>query len=360
MTILHVITSLDTGGAERLIVDAIPVYQKKQVVSDVVILRDRKTEFRTKLEERSNGKVTGLTEGSVYNPLLIFKIVPFLKYYDIVHVHLFPALYWVVLAKLFSGQKCKIIYTEHSTYNKRRDLYVIKLFDRWIYSFVDYIGCISKATFDNLNKHLYPHNSNLTTIYNGINLSEFTQKERTREYSFFEKESFVLLQVSSFREQKDQATVIRALSLLPEEVKLLLVGDGPLRKINEDLAKELHIENRVKFLGNRTDVADLQRYADVCVLSSNHEGFGLAVLEGMATGKPSIASDIPGLSEIVKGYGLLFRKGDFEELANLIQQLRNPEFYDEVASKCLNRSKAFSIEAMVDHYIALYKKANEE
>lgn len=357
MKVLQVITSLRTGGAEKLILDSVPIYQKKGIITDVLILSDEDTVFRNKLEKCTQGKIFVLTKGSVYNPLLIFKIIPYIKHYDIIHAHLFPTLYWVVLAKWISFSKSKIVYTEHSTHNKRRESKIFQYIDQFIYSKLDYIGCISEATKINLKKHLKFKKDDITVVLNGIELSNFINTKKTK-FSLFDKNSFVLIQVSSFREQKDQPTLINALVNLPSNIKLLLVGEGKLRKDNEALVQKLGLQDRVIFLGNRNDIPDLMRYADVCILSSHYEGFGLAVLEGMAANKPVIASDVSGVKEIVENFGLLFDKGNAEDLANKIMSLYKDEnYYQKIQKACFLRANDFDIEKMVDTYINEYKKA---
>ena len=356
MKVLNVITSLQTGGAEKLIVNSLPIYQENGINTEALVLKDEQNPFWRQLERNYSGDIKGLTKKSVYNPFLIFKIIPYLKRYDLIHVHLFPSLYWVVLAKWISFSKSKIVYTEHSTHNKRRESKIFQYIDQFIYSKLDYIGCISEATKINLKKHLKFKKDDITVVLNGIELSNFINTKKTK-FSFFDKNSFVLIQVSSFREQKDQPTLINALVNLPSNIKLLLVGEGKLRKDNEALVQKLGLQDRVIFLGNRNDIPDLMRYADVCILSSHYEGFGLAVLEGMASGKPSIASNLDGVKEIVDGYGLLFERGDSQALASHILKLYDDKvYYNEVAEKCLERSKEFDINKMVQQYIEIYKK----
>lgn len=357
MKILQIITSLNTGGAEKLLIESVPHYQQKGIDVDVVTLTKNKSPFRHQLQKVTKGRVIGLTSSSVYNPMLIFKIIPYLKLYDIVHVHLFPALYWVVLAKWISFSKTKIVYTEHSTHNKRRESKIFQMVDKFMYNKLSFIGCISEATKTNLIKHLNCKKQNIEVVLNGIDLSKFIINPNKEIFNFFDKGNFILIQVSSFREQKDQPTLIKALVSLPENIKLLLVGDGHLKQKNEQEAKNLGIENRVLFLGIRNDIPELLNYADVCILSSHYEGFGLAVLEGMASKKPSIATDVSGVREIVKNYGLLFKQGDSEALANHILKLhKDKEYYDVIAGKCLERSKEFDINKMVQQYIEIYKK----
>ncbi|MNH92963.1 2-deoxystreptamine glucosyltransferase [compost metagenome] len=358
MKILQVITSLRTGGAERLMVDSIPVYQTDGIETDLLILKDEEGEFRNKIERNSRNRVSGLTSGSVYNPLLIFRIIPLLNKYDLIHIHLFPTIYWVVLAKIIAGSKTPLVYTEHSTSNKRRGNLLFRLIDKFIYSRVDFIGCISQGTKDELIRHI-DRNEQIDVINNGIDLKRFGEHVPSLNFRrlFVNDKSRVLIQVSSFREQKDQRTVIECMRYLAKDISLLLVGDGPLKDEMISFAKDTEVIDRVKFLGNRNDIPELLSISDIAILSSKIEGFGLAIVEGMAAGKPVIASNIIGISEVVKGYGMLFSPGNSLELADIITRLFNDsQLYDEVKSKCISRSKDFSLEKMTHKYINIYKK----
>lgn len=356
MKILQIITSLNTGGAEKLLIESVPLYQQKDIQTDVLILKDNQTSFRTALENNSNGKVITLSKGSVYNPVLIFKIIPYLKQYNVVHVHLFPALYWVVLANWISFSKTKIVYTEHSTNNKRRNHFILKRIDQIIYKGVSKIITIAQEVDENIKVHLKFKEDKFTLIHNGVNVEQYATAKSLSKNTFFSEGDFLLVQVSSFRYPKDQETLIKSLIYLPENMNLLLIGDGQLKENCEKLVSELKLENRVKFLGIRTDIPELLKTADVVVLSSFYEGLSLSSIEGMAS-KPFVASDVPGLREIVKNYGLLFKQGDSEELANHILKLyEDKEYYDLIEDKCLERAKEFDIQKMVDNYIQVYKK----
>lgn len=358
MKVLHVINSLLTGGAEKLIVDSIPIYQSRGIVTDVLLLKKSNTDFYSKLEKKTNGKLFSLSNGSVYSPLLIFKIIPFLKHYDIVHVHLFPSSYWVVLAKLISFSKVKIVFTEHSTNNRRRQNKLFQIIDKIIYKHFENIICITQGVKVQLQQHLggnYP----ISVINNGILVKDFYQNNLNSIQENKIKNNFTLIQISSFRGAKDQATVIKSLTYLNEEIKLVLVGTGEKIQYCKKLAIELNLQNRVSFLGNRYDIPNLLSNSDVVILSSNHEGFGLSIVEGMAAHKPCVASDVDGIKEIVAGFGLLFEKGNSKQLATIISELyENQDYYSKIANQCFSRAKDFDIEKMVDSYIKIYSKLN--
>ena len=97
--------------------------------------------------------------------------------------------------------------------------------------------------------------------------------------------------------------------------------------------------------------------ADVVVMSSDWEGLSLPNIEGMSSGRPFVASDVDGLREVTKGYGVLFPHGDAEALANIIRKLHDDKaYYDEVAEKCHQRALMFDIDKMVDGYEGVYEE----
>ena len=164
--------------------------------------------------------------------------------------------------------------------------------------------------------------------------------------------------VSAFRAQKDQKTLIKAMKELPSDYVLELAGGGEESLIDEckQLVRELQLDGRVEFMGVRTDIPFLLAESDVVVLSSHYEGLSLSSLEGMASGKPFIASDAEGLRDIVGGYGALFPHEDAKVLAQEIQRLCEDETYaQDVAKRCQTRAKMFDIEVMVQKYLQLYK-----
>jgi glycosyltransferase involved in cell wall biosynthesis len=163
----------------------------------------------------------------------------------------------------------------------------------------------------------------------------------------------LICMVGRFTEQKDQPALIRAVSKLPEDVHLVLAGEGPLMNDNKALAEKSGISERVHFLGFRNDVPGILKTVDIVVLSSHWEGFGLAAVEGMAAGKPLIASDVDGLREVVKGAGILFNTE--EELKNaIISLLNNNALYEEISQKCRDRAERYDIKRMAEDLIKLY------
>ena len=358
MRVLQVINSLGTGGAEKLLLESLPIYNGRGIEVDLMVLDGEDFPFMQRLKSLKSIKIYSLNSNSVYNPFSLFKIIPYLKKYDLVHVHIFPSLYWVCLAKIVSFSNVKLIFTEHSSNNRRISNSLYRIVDKFIYSKYNVIVSISKEVDAIIRKHLGKIKCKFEIIENGVNLSKIQSEIAYDRFEIgFSLTEFdiLLIQVSRFDHPKDQKTLINSLKLLPDNVKLLLVGDGELRNQNEKLVADLNLEARVFFLGVRMDVPKLLKTADVVILSSHYEGLSISSIEGMASGKPFVASDVPGLSELVSGAGLLFPAGDAAVLAETIKSLiEDKEYASCIADKCVARSEKYDINVMVDKYIELY------
>lgn len=359
MKILQIINSLNTGGAEKLLLDTIPLYRKAGVEMDLLVLWDNNCPFMQQLRDTGCCKIHVLRESGnykdVYNPAAIFKMRSILGQYDIAHVHLFPAQYFAVFANQLNGNKTKLLFTEHNTSNRRIKTRKYRLFERFIYGRYKCQICISPE-IETIYQNYLGSAVARAVIPNGVDISSYADAKPIEKGAFFSADDFLLIQVSGFREQKDQPTLIRSLRHLPSNIKLLLAGDGALRKSCEQLTQELGLQHRVKFLGVRTDIPALLKTSDVVVLSSAYEGLSLSSIEGMAA-RPFVASDVPGLRETAKGYGLLFKQGDAEALAAQVLKLyEDNDFYRQIATRCLARAQEFDISIMVEKHIDLYHK----
>ncbi len=355
MKILHIINSLSTGGAEKLVADLAPLQRDCGNEVEVLLLKGGESIFREALSA-AGIRVHDFGAGtSVYSPLNIFRLIPFMRKYDVVHVHLFPAQYWAVFAKLISFAGTPLVTTEHSTHNRRREIRAFRLIDKFVYGRYAKIAGISTETTAALEKYLNAP-GRVETIVNGADVHGiFAATAIAREKIVPANCTLALMQVAGFREAKDQDCVLRALKILPQGVHAVFVGDGERRKDCEKLAEELGVWERAHFLGVRADVPALLKVADIVVMSSHWEGFGLAAVEGMAAGKPVVASDVPGLAEVVGGAGILFPQGDATALAGTIMRLAtDKDFYAHTAAACSRRAQNFDIRKTAAEYLKIY------
>lgn len=362
MRIIQVINSLTSGGAEKLMVDTLPLYNASGCQVDILVLWDNDSVFCKQLKKMNCCKMYVLKKSTnykhIYLPTHILKIAKIIKNYDLVHVHLFPAQYYTVFANMLIGNKCKLVMTEHNVTNNRINVRAFKPIERYTYNKYARIVCISqeiKNIYANYLNHLV---NRLVVIKNGVALHTIqvaTPYPKKAIAAGIHQNDKLLLQVSAFRKQKDQPTLIKALRHLPEQVKLLLVGEGVYMNDCEELVNKLHLQHRVFFLGVRMDIPKLLKSVDVVILSSYNEGMSLSSIEGMASGKPFVASDVPGLSGIVSGAGVLFERGDDRELAAATKKLLSDQaHYDGVVAACLKRAANYDIQVMIDNTLALY------
>ena len=354
MKILHVITSLYTGGAERLMVDLLPTLRNDEDFQvDLLLINGVETPFKKALKQ-AGIKVCALSmTNDVYNLRNIFRFRRFLAHndYDIIHTHNTACQLFVPIAKSLTRNKAKLVTTEHNTTNHRRTKWWLKPLDKWMYRKYAAIVCISDLTRHNLEQYLgtdWP----MHTIYNGVDTKRFARPVK----DISGQQDFVVTMVAAFRPQKDQDTLIRAFTHLEPNYRLQLVGGGQRGEELKALCRELGLEDRVQFLGVRMDVPDIMEQSDVIVLSSHWEGFGLAAVEGMASGRPMVATDGDGLRDIVGGAGVLFQPGDDQELASAIKRLcETPDYYRQVALACQERAQHYDISVMADGYSNLYR-----
>ncbi len=170
----------------------------------------------------------------------------------------------------------------------------------------------------------------------------------------------ILIHISNFRKVKRVEDVVKMFDRVLQQVpaKLLLVGDGPERMSTEILCRNLGICEHVRFLGKQDAVEDLLAIADLFVLPSETESFGLAALEAMACEVPVISSNAGGLGEInMQGTtGFMSTVGDYEDMANRATFILSDETrLKEFKKNAYNHARTFSIENILPQYEAYYK-----
>ena len=356
MKILQVINTLAMGGAEKLISEIVPRLCNMGHEVDVLVFDGTETPFMQDLKN-TGIKVISLGDGtrSAYSITNLVKMIPVVHRYDIVHSHTTPAQLYTMLSKVIGCPSVKIVTTEHSTNNHRRGKWMYKITDRLMYYFYNRIICIAETSKRNLENQIGKQNK-ISVIENGIDVEKYhSARPLDRLTLGIDESDFVMTMVGRFVDAKDQDTIIKAMSMLSTDCKLLLVGSGDRQQECEELAKSLNVKDRVLFLGLRSDVPQILHTSDVVIMSSHWEGLSLSSVEGMSVDKPFVASDVQGLREVVGGAGVLFKEGDYQQLSEEINRLKeDPNYYLEVAEKCLERARQYDISKMVKRYNEVY------
>lgn len=354
MKVLHVITSLKTGGAEKLMVDLLPRLKASGHNVDLLLFDGSNTMLRQELEKKGIKTFDFGVGNSVYNLRNIWRLRKIITSYDVVHTHNYSPQIFAAISSL--GKTVKLVTTEHGGSNRRRRHRRFVPIDRWMYRRYDKVICIADKTLNNLTDFIGTDFDNLTVINNGVDIVRYANASASDELEKIAPNSRKIIMVAGFRWEKDQDTLIKSLKYLPEHFHLFLVGDGVRRGELESLITKESLNDQVHLLGLRADVPNLLHAADYVVMSSHFEGLSLSSVEGMSVGKPFLASDVDGLREVVKGAGVLFPHQDAEALAEAITKLdASPELYNSVASACYNRACQFDISNMVEGYVNCYE-----
>jgi N-acetyl-alpha-D-glucosaminyl L-malate synthase BshA len=171
----------------------------------------------------------------------------------------------------------------------------------------------------------------------------------------------LLLHASNFRKIKRVTDVVRIFANVKKEVpaKLLFVGDGPERSTAEDLSRELGVCNDILFVGKQEQMEDILAIADIFLLTSEYESFGLAALEAMAAGVPVISTNAGGLAEINihEQTGFLSPVGDVATMSNYaLRLLKDEKLLSTFRQRAHQQALQFDINTVIPTYEALYER----
>jgi glycosyltransferase involved in cell wall biosynthesis len=284
----------------------------------------------------------------------------------IVHTFLFTGNLWGRLAAALARPQA-VISTQMSVMPKAKRLPYAALVNQVLAGITDVVTFDSRRGQREYGLAGIMSQPLLKVIHNGADLQMFEPSGFQAAISDFrrslgiEENLFILGNIARLTEQKGQEVLLQAVSLLGRNgrnLKVVLVGGGPRRGELESLADRLGISDHVLFLGPRHDLPELLSLFDIFVLSSLWESLPVIILEAMAMGKPVVATDVAGVSEVVEHgvTGLLVEAGNPQLLAQAILKLMdNPELAAQMGLAGRQRvERDFSVERMVAETTALY------
>ncbi|KAB8138464.1 N-acetyl-alpha-D-glucosaminyl L-malate synthase BshA [Gracilibacillus oryzae] len=282
---------------------------------------------------------------------------------DIIHAHYaVPHAICAILAKQMAKHPVKIVTTLHGT-----DITVLgidssmKKLIRFGIEASDAVTAVSKSLV-NQTKEMIGVTNDIEVVYNFINENEYfhnTEPNLKEKYNIPSDEK-VLIHISNFRKVKRVEDVVRTFDLVNKQIPttLLLVGDGPEYSKVQDLVHELQLEKKVHFLGKQKNIPELLSLADVKLLLSEKESFGLVLLEAIGCGVVCVGTNTGGIPEVIQHNhtGFIEQLGDIENIAKrVISLLENPQKMEEMARNASEyASKHFSSEKVLAHYEKIY------
>ncbi|WP_334071554.1 MULTISPECIES: N-acetyl-alpha-D-glucosaminyl L-malate synthase BshA [Paenibacillus] len=281
---------------------------------------------------------------------------------DVLHVHYaVPHAVCAFLAKQMVGDKLKVVTTLHGT-----DITVLAQ-DESLKDLIR-LAINESDAVTSVSRDLMRETREVLDITRDIDLTYNFVDERVYHprvccdcrKDFADPGEKVLMHISNFRPVKRVSDVVDVFEMVNRKVpsRLLFVGEGPdLPKIQWKI-KEMGLEDRVHFLGKQDDIAQVISMADVLLLPSEKESFGLVALEAMACGVPTVGSIAGGIPELVAHgeTGFLAPIGDTRLMAEYcVSLLTDPELSGRVREACLQRAKTeFSSEIITAAYEAIY------
>lgn len=350
--ILHISRTMDIGGAERI------VYQ---------LSSDLKDEFDSVHVASTGGlweselAAQGIQHHKILdidskNPVTVLKLLYSIRQIiknneiTIVHTHHRMAAFYIRLLK-FVCPKLTHVYTAHNVFKDKLPLYRFALGNAKSVA-------VGEAVNKNLKEDVGITDSKV--IYNGVIL----KKTDNQVDDIVGYDGTKLGCIARLSEQKGLIYLIEAMSLLTiKDIRLFIVGEGELREELENKVKELDLQDSVIFLGYRKDIVECINSFDFCVLPSVFEGFGLVAIEAFMNSKTLVATDIPGLNEVVTNKnGVLVPAKDSAALASAIDKLATDgTLRQELASQAKkDYENKFSYPLFLENYRELYRELKGE
>ncbi len=349
--ILHLITGLDLGGAEQMMVETLP---KIKNFTHIVCSLTSKGSLGEKLEKEGI-KVFCLNSGKYFSlsSVVLFRKIIKSEKPDLLATRLIHAdFYGRIFGRLFGIKNIVCSLESVLDQPKYGKIFFLERITGFLVKKYSAVSQAVKNTYV-LKASIDP--KKITVIPNGIDLTKFqtniSKTETKNIYGWSDK--FIIGYAAKMRPERNHKTLLSAFADFNKKIPgslLILAGDGPEKENLITQAKNLNIYDSVKFLGNRSDVPQLLRAFDLFVSPSSYEGMSVAILEAMACGLPIIASDIEPNREIIENNksGLLVPPFDKNILfEKMLYVYNSPKEALKLASGAKIKSSEYSLENTV-------------
>ena len=363
-TIVHVVTTLERGGAENQL-SILICEQVKHGHNVIAIPLKGDPELDSEIQ-KSGAKV--VTE--IRNRPFLFQILLLREFFNksdyLIHAHLPRA----EIAVYLSSNKQEIILSRHNSepFFPGANRFISSLLSRVVTRKAKCVICISEAVKAFcLSKKEIANGTRLQVVHYGyeeksysIGDSELRQLEKINRWK---SEGYIVIgTLSRLEKQKNLEVLLNATSKLSKsslKIKVVIVGKGSLKGSLQNLAKSLNIDDNVYFYGRTNSPLELIRSFDIFTLTSLYEGFGLVLLEAMAASIPIVASKNSAIPEVLgEDYKGFFTTGDSHELASVLEQIiSNDTLKRELLIQLSMRQALFTPEKMERHIDSVYESS---
>jgi glycosyltransferase involved in cell wall biosynthesis len=378
VNILHIISSIDRGGAENHLFSLI----KKQKKSHKIFLcYFRGNDFWFKKYQNLGVKIDKINISNSFNLFMIIYAIIYIffkyrKYQSlIIHCHLSISEFVGFFLKFFLYKKIKFIITKHldsfylQKYNDKNEIFFKGIFfEKIILSFADHVIFISHFTKNYFLKFIKIKKEKYSVIHYGISAKEWpildiNKKKKLKLKYKISDDTFVIGNIARHVPQKGIFFLIKSyiqyLKITKKKSKLILIGHGPESKKIDLLIKTHKLEEKITRINFTESINEFYSVFDIFVLSSKFEGLGLVLLESLIKKVPIIATNQSSIKEIIinKKNGLLVKFNNVNEMALKIKKLED-KFYRKKLTIHNNfiLNKKFNLQKMVELTNDVYKK----
>ena len=313
------------------------------------------------LYQREFDGKTGLPFHGELNPVFVRQVLRMVRdeQFDIIHSHDAHALTPTLFVKMFY-KDVRLVHTRRVDFSVNKNRFSrLKYTNKW----VDSVVAISKAVKnvlveDGLDADAVPLINSGVRFPEHVEMSAIEQTASELGVSGFK----VIGNISNFADHKDHKTLIRAFDALCQsrsDVKLLLVGDGPLYDEIVEFSRTLACFDRIVFTGHRDDVYELMHIMDLFSLTSTTEGLGTTIIDALYMGLPVVATRAGGIPELVQDgeNGFLAEIKDVSAITGFFEKLlEDTALRNRLSGNARNSAENFSDKRMVEQYIALYEQ----
>lgn len=331
--------NMEMGGAERAMINVINVLKDKYNIDLILIKADG-----CLMKDIPDGICVKQIKKNIVQ-YIFFRFVPLFRKWTIRKMT--SQKYDVAVAFMEGraatwltdmNQTCTKIGWIHNDVNKF-DIGIKEKEIRKTYSQLDKIAIVSKQSKENFCEKYEIDKNKVEIIYNLIDEETIKQKA---ELEHPKKERFTFVSVAKMRLQKRHDRLLNAIAILSKEgydFQVWLIGDGPLEEENKKLAMELGVLDKVQFMGLKENPFPYVKAADFFVMSSDHEGYPLSLLEALLLKTPVITTDVSGAKEILKNdkYGIICDVS-LEGLVNAMRDVMDKNYSPDIETNLLNYS----------------------
>lgn len=296
--------------------------------------------------------------------------------YDIIHCHTPMGAVAARVAAKQAKSKAKVIYTAHGFHFFKGAPKMNWMFfypvEKFLARYTDMLITINQEDYELATAKKFKVKDGIVKINGvGVDLSKFSvatpqaKSELRKEYGFND-DDFILIYPADYSYRKNHEMLFEAVYKLKDKIptiKVLMPGQQQKLAEYTEIVKNLGIEKHINMLGYRRDIPNLITLSDVSVSTSRQEGLPVNLIEALAIGKPIVATDVRGNSDLIENgiNGYKIKLNDSDTMAEkLLELYNNPQLAEKMAQEAVKMSKKYSIENVNKSLADIYKKYDVE